>query len=89
MTDPESWNWIYREEYDTWDLMDGDGNMLCYITTRPVYCDRGHYLGQMNTGELDHQDMWPNYYMSLIRAKNEMEDFLKWRLCKIRCIEEE
>jgi len=77
------WEWQYQEEYNTWNLMNGN-EMLCYITKRPDYCDRGNYLGQMDIGGLDNGDCWPNFYMKLETAKGEMTLFLRWRLYKIK-----
>lgn len=54
------------------------------IEPRPAYCDRGNWLAKVhvrNSRELsiDHQDMWPRYYMDLDRAKLEIEDWMKKR----------
>jgi len=79
----EEWKWVHNDEYDdVWDLMDGD-TRLADICPRPAYCDRGHWLGNVEIPGLDNADMWPNYYMSLQRAKDEIRDFLKWRIYQI------
>ncbi len=90
--------WRYNEEANCWECyglegVDGpgnnqlnpaqDGDMLAWIAKRPHYCDRGHFLVNMELGGLDEADHWPNYYMSLRRAMDEAEDFLQWRLQKI------
>jgi hypothetical protein len=64
------------------------GNVHVWIQKRPAYCDRGHYVGNINgifdpvTGinSIDHQDGFPRYYMNLDRAKAELEEWLQWRL---------
>ena len=51
-----------------------------------MYCDRGHWKGLIHAiCDLDSQDGWPNYYMSLDRAQAEIEAFLLWRLFHVRC----
>lgn len=70
-----------------WELFDGV-TMVAWIEQRNNYCDRGHWKGMSDLPGLDSQDMWPNYYMSLGRAKAELEDFTKWRLLKERSPEE-
>ena len=60
--------------------------MVAWIESRPHYCNRGHYKGMVDLPDagLDHQDGFPRYYMSLQRAKDELEAFIEWRVHKIR-----
>jgi len=76
--------WIQNPEYPTtWDCFDEKGQRVAYLSERPTYCDRGHFLGNVEIGGLDSEDCWPNYYMDFERAKNEIISFLLWRLYKI------
>lgn len=78
--------WTYDPEYDVHNAHDDESRqLLAWIAKRNEYCDRGHFIGHINIGGLDHQDCWPNYYMRLDRAKDEITDFINWRLNKIRC----
>ncbi len=66
------------------ELMDGK-TMLAWIQARPHYCDRGHWKLNVEVAcGLDGQDAFPRYYMRLEVAKQEAEDFLMWRLHKVR-----
>jgi len=58
--------------------------MVAWIEPRPSYCDRGHWKMNCELPDLDAADRFPRYYMNLNRAKEETEDFLRWRLWKIR-----
>lgn len=59
-----------------------------YLTKRPSYCDRGHYqLGVDGILDIDGADMFPRYYMSLGRAVEEAESWLRWRLSKNAFVE--
>ena len=81
---PGHWEWMYSEEFKVWNLVDKMEGRLGYLEPRPSYCDRGHWVGNIEVPcGLDAADSWPNYYMSLERGKEEMMDFLKWRLFKI------
>lgn len=77
--------WVYDAAWDTLDLRFViDGKVIhAFITARPIYCDRGHWMfnvdGPLN---LDGADSFPRYYMSLERALEEAEAFLRWRLLK-------
>ncbi len=71
-----------------WELYDGVGTMMAWIEKRNHYCDRGHWKGMSALPGMDFADMWPNYYMSLGRAKAELEDFTRWRVLKERSPEE-
>lgn len=78
--------WVYNEEFG--GLYDGmiDGKLAAFIQMRPHYCDRGHWHANIEMGGLniDHQDMFPRYYMRLAVAKQEIEEFLDWRINKVR-----
>jgi len=58
--------------------------MVAWIEARNGYCDRGHYKLVCELPDIDHQDGFPRYYMRLKVAKRECEDFLRWRLWKVR-----
>lgn len=77
---------LYRSRKDShWDLVDENGRVLAWISERPLYCDRGHYLMLVEAPcGIDNQDGFPRYYMRLKTAKQETEDFLRWRLEKVR-----
>lgn len=61
----------------------------CEITleARPVYCDRGNFLAKLFAApgaepinlDIDAMDGWPRYYFDEIRAKLEIEAWLKKR----------
>ena len=88
---PDGWNWSMDPSFvhthvQTHDLRDHEGHLLAWAQSRPHYCDRGHWKGVIEIPcGLDSQDGWPNYYMSLKRAKTEVEAFLRWRLFQVRC----
>jgi len=54
---------------------------------RPSYCDRGHWKVCCEIAdliELDGADRFPRYFMSAKVAMKEMEQWLAWRLWKVR-----
>lgn len=61
-----------------WDVL------LAWLTPRPHYCDRGHWLVHSNLPGTDPADGFPRYYMRFDVAKEETERWLRWRLFKIR-----
>lgn len=76
------------EECKTKDIVFGEviHGLECeiYMEPRPGYCDRGNWVAKLDAfGDLaldiDRQDGWPRYYMSLERGKLEVEDWLKKR----------
>jgi hypothetical protein len=76
-------DWQLNETYQTWELIDGD--VLAWIEKRAGHCDRGHYVANVTGIEsIDSQDGFPRYYMSLERAKDEMREWLAWRLRRER-----
>lgn len=67
---------------DTWDIY----GRCCWIwiATRPSYCDRGNWLAHIEARgqlaqDIDGQDLWPRYYFDLVRAKLEVEAWMKKR----------
>jgi hypothetical protein len=65
------------------------GVMVGWIHKRPHYCDRGHWQASIevtfaNETNLDFADAFPRYFMRFSTAKQEMEDFLRWRIWKWR-----
>lgn len=76
MTD---FTWTFNEEYNTWDIR--AAGVYVWIAPRPPYCDRGHYLAQVDgLDDIDGGDAFPRYFMDLDRAKLEMAEWLAWRL---------
>jgi hypothetical protein len=62
--------------------------MVGWIEHRPHYCDRGHFKAIVDVPNLDGQDAFPRYFMRFSSAVQEMEEFLRWRLWRVRTIEE-
>ena len=60
-----------------------EGRLVGWIHKRPAYCDRGHWQAQVEVLGLDGADAFPRYFMRFETAKQEMEEFLRWRLWKI------
>ena len=77
--------WL-RDEDECLNLYvkDSQGRTVhCFLTLRPVYCDRGHI--QLNIdGELglDAADSFPRYFFDFAEADKHCRDFLRWRLFK-------
>lgn len=63
-----------------------EGLILFGIQQRQHYCDRGHYLARIHAGDgcltIDPSDCWPNFYMDLDVAIEQVERFLRWRIRK-------
>lgn len=71
--------WGYVRDDNSWVLL-VDGVRI-EIATRPGYCDRGrHVVVVSGLGDLDEQDAFPRYFMDLTRAKQEMVEWIGWRL---------
>jgi hypothetical protein len=72
---------------DLW-VNDSEGHAVhCWLTMRPVYCDRGHI--QLNIDgalslNLDRQDSFPRFFFSFEEADAHTRTFLKWRLWRER-----
>jgi hypothetical protein len=67
------------DEYDCWTLEIGHAKVR--LMKRPPYCDRGHWLASVDgIPSIDHADSFPRYFMNLTRAKDELRDWLHWRL---------
>lgn len=84
-------HWVHRKDSlsDNWNLIDDTGRIIAWVERRPENCDRGHWKGCVDVGDLNIQDGWPNYYMDLGRAMQEIVAFLHWRLDKIPALETE
>lgn len=51
------------------------------LQKRPPYCDRGHWMGKVfGIEDIDQHDSFPRYFMDETRAKDEMREWLHWRL---------
>lgn len=51
------------------------------LQRREPHCDRGHWVGKVfGVEDIDEQDGFPRYYMDEQRAKDELQDWLRWRL---------
>ena len=67
------------DEYGCWNLHRGDVHV--WLQQRPPYCDRGHWLGNVEgISSIDWADAFPRYFMNFERAKLEMAEWLDWRL---------
>lgn len=80
--------WQANEKYaGLHELFAEDGTLLAFVQERPLYCDRGQYVGQLEYtpgNPLDAADGGWHYYMRLDVAKQELREKLLWRNCKIR-----
>lgn len=74
------------DEYNCWNFrFEHEGREVhAFIQTRPVYCDRGHWVFNVDgVAALDAADSFPRYYMDLNAAMLEAVDWLNWRLFKV------
>lgn len=70
--------WVLGE-HGSWELRQEDVKL--YLYPRPSYCDRGHWIGYVEgIMSIDAADGFPRYYMDLDRAKDELYEWLQWRL---------
>ena len=78
MTDTPQWIWHAEDGgYFEYKL----GAACVTLQRRPVYCDRGHWMGKVfGIDDIDEADSFPRYYMDETRAKDEMREWLHWRL---------
>lgn len=69
-------------DWHRYRIINGDGHVYeVTLEPRPVYCDRGHWIGKCHgVTDLDGADAFPRYYMDCDRAKAELADWLKWRV---------
>jgi hypothetical protein len=81
--------WVKNTKHveSIWDCLNEDDRRMAFISLQPGYSNRGHFMGMVEIGGIDSDDGWPNYYMRLDRAQDEILAFLEWRLGKIRCIQ--
>lgn len=83
--------WMWRDNAshaDLTELYDDKGQMLAWIHKRPGYCDRGHWQAQVEcVPSLDEADQFPRYFMRIEIAKQELVEFIAWRLFKSRVVE--
>lgn len=71
--------WTFNEDYNTWNIS-ADGAHVS-IAHRPHWCDRGRYVAVVTgVGDIDRADEFPRYFMNLERAKDEMAEWLGWRI---------
>jgi len=71
--------WKHDPKYDAW-VLHAEGALIV-IAPRPGHCDRGRYVVTVSgLGDIDHADGFPRYFMDLERAKQEMTDWIAWRL---------
>ncbi len=58
----------------------------CYLSLRPIYCDRGHIQLFINGVGLwlDPTDSFPRFFFSFEEADKHTREFLKWRIWKHR-----
>ena len=76
MSAVEQGQWECFETY--WALRIGEVEIT--IEPRPTYCDRGHWYAKVFGIWTDEADGFPRYFMDLQRAKDEMHEWLIWRL---------
>ena len=73
--------WIEHIDPQYWSLPLKHAELS--LSPRPPYCDRGPWYGQAwGIPSLDGEDGFPRYYMDLQRAKDEMKEWLIWRLAR-------
>lgn len=76
------------DEYGYWNIHTADPSgwpVHVWLEPRNSYCDRGHWKASVDgIVGLDAADCFPRYYMRLEVAKQEMADWLRWRLFKQR-----
>lgn len=59
------------------------GRRMAFIQRRPSYCDRGRWQASVECiPDIDAQDGFPRYYMTLEHAIDEITSWLNWRLFK-------
>lgn len=86
------WVWLGNPQipnlYELWDTK--TDRMLAWIDRRPGYCDRGHWRAGIEcVPSLDEHDEFPRYFMRLRTAKQEIVEFLSWRLFKQNLVRDE
>ena len=88
--DVAEWEWVVEDRCWTLKVHDKDGReVVCYLTKRPPYCDRGHWMFQIDGHlNIDFADSFPRYFFTLKEADWHVRTFLKWRLWNVRCREE-
>lgn len=80
----------WDEKHLTWEMRatcEGHpaNEAVVYISPRNSYCDRGHWQAHVDgIPSIDHADSFPRYFMRLSVAKQEMGEWLAWRLFKVR-----
>lgn len=80
-----SWQWEKNPTYiDLYELRDEGCRLLGWAHKRPHYCDRGHWQVVVHVPGLDVQDAFPRYFMRLSTARQELVEFLAWRLHRER-----
>lgn len=75
------WEEVVGESLDgpCWRYTSGTAKV--WISPRPRYCDRGHWIAHCDgVLTLDSGDCFPRYYMDLERAKLELQEWLDWRM---------
>jgi hypothetical protein len=81
---PASWIEAARKGDEGRVLYIAGASCVVWISQRPFYCDRGHWLAHIECFqplymEMDAVDLWPRYYMDLNRGKAEVEDWMRFR----------
>lgn len=71
------------QAFETWQSCFGKECEII-LEARPHYCDRGNFIAKLfPTGqlamEIDDADCWPRYYFDEVRAKAEIEAWLRKR----------
>lgn len=61
--------------------------MFGFSSARNEYCDRGHYSVDIDAHrpwDIDYADRFPRYYMDYETAKRETQQWLLWRVERMR-----
>lgn len=78
--------WVHQEHNNCWVLTVHDKDnypVVCYLSLRPGYCDRGHIMLQIDGRlSLDWADSFPRYFFNQEEADTHTREFLIWRLWK-------
>lgn len=84
LLDKHGWFWACDGAGTLYELRAKQhGTLLAWIDRRPGYCDRGHWrAGVECVPTIDEADQFPRYFMRLAVAKQELVEFLAWRLFK-------
>lgn len=80
----DSYGWLELRVND-----EKDRAVVCHLSLRPNYCDRGHFQFTIHESyfDLDRADSFPRFFFSPEEADSHVRNFLKWRIWKHRVFE--